>query len=46
MDMSGDDFERQFDIVAETRRRWSREDKLAIVKKASGRCVNISAVAR
>ena len=44
--MSGDVFNRQFDVVADTRRRWSREEKLAIVTEASGSCVNISAVAR
>ncbi|MEO0792991.1 MAG: transposase [Pseudomonadota bacterium] len=44
--MSGDDFARRFEIVAETRRRWSRENKLAIVPEASVPCVNISAVAR
>ena len=44
--MSGDEFARRFEVVAETRRRWSREEKLAIVKEASGACVNVSAVAR
>jgi transposase len=44
--MSGDEFARWFEVVAETRRRWSREDKLAIVEEAAGPCVNISAVAR
>jgi hypothetical protein len=28
--MSGDEFARRFEVVAETRRRWSREEKLAI----------------
>ncbi|MGI9423174.1 MAG: IS66-like element accessory protein TnpA [Hyphomicrobiaceae bacterium] len=46
MVMSGDNFERQFEIVADTRRRWSREEKLAIVKEASVPCTNVSAVAR
>ena len=46
MGMSGDYFAPRFDVVAETRRRWSREEKLAIVKEASGACVNVSAVAR
>jgi len=46
MGMSGDDFARSFDIVAETRRRWSLEEKLVIVAEASGPCTNISAVAR
>ena len=44
--MSGDEFAHRFEIVAETRRRWSRDEKLAIVEEASGPCVNISAVAR
>ena len=44
--MSGDEFARRFEIVAETRRRWSRDEKLAIVKEATGPCVNVSAVAR
>ena len=46
MGMSGDEFARRFEVVAETRRRWSRDEKLAIVKEASGPCVNVSAVAR
>ena len=46
MDMSGDDSAPSFDIVAETRRRWSIEEKRAIVAEASGACTNISAVAR
>ena len=46
MGMSGDEFARRFEIVAGTRRRWSREEKLAIVEEASGACVNVSAVAR
>ena len=44
--MSGDEFTRRFEVVAETRRRWSREEKIAFVEEASGPCVNISAVAR
>ena len=44
--MSGDEIARRFEIVAETRRRWSLDEKLAIVKEASGPCVNVSAVAR
>ncbi len=46
MGMSGDNFERRFEIVADTRRRWSREEKLSIVKEASVPCTNVSAVAR
>jgi len=44
--MSEDEFARRFEVVAETRRRWSLEEKLAIVEEASGPCVNVSAVAR
>ena len=44
--MSGDEFARRFEVVAETRRRWSLEEKLAIVEETSGPCVNVSAVAR
>lgn len=46
MGMSGDNFERRFEIAAETRRRWSRDEKLAIVKEACEACANVSAVAR
>ena len=46
MGMSGDDFSRRFDIVSETRRRWSEAEKVAIVAEASGPCTNVSAVAR
>jgi transposase len=44
--MSGDGSSRRFDIVAETRRRWSEPEKNAIVAEASGPCTNVSAVAR
>jgi len=44
--MSGDDFSRRYDIVSETRRRWSEAEKVAIVAEASGPCTNVSAVAR
>jgi len=44
--MSGDDFSRGFEIVSETRRRWSDAEKAAIVAEASGPCTNVSAVAR
>ena len=44
--MSGDDFSRHFEIVAETRRRWSEAEKAAIVAEASAPCTNVSAVAR
>lgn len=46
MVMSGDEFASRFEVVAETRRRWSRDEKLAIVKEASEPCANVSAVAR
>ena len=46
MDMSGDNFAPNFDIVAETRRRWSLKEKRSIVAEASGFCTNISVVAR
>jgi transposase len=45
-DMSGDDFSRGFEIVSETRRRWSEAEKATIVAEASGPCTNVSAVAR
>jgi Transposase and inactivated derivatives len=44
--MSGDSVNRRYDIVAETRRRWSKTEKLAIVAEASAPDVNVSAVAR
>ena len=46
MAMSGDDFDRRFDVVADTRRRWSLAEKRRIVDEASGPCTNVSAVAR
>jgi len=46
MGMSGDSSSRQFNIVAETRRRWNETEKTAIVAEASTPCTNISAVAR
>lgn len=46
MVMSGDNSDRRFEVVAETRRRWSAEEKRAIVEEASGPCTNVSAVAR
>ena len=46
MGMSGDNSSREFSIVAETRRRWSEAEKVAIVAEASGPCTNVSAVAR
>jgi transposase len=44
--MSGDSSKRRYDIVAETRRRWSKAEKLAIVAEASAPDVNVSAIAR
>ena len=46
VDMSGDDFDRRFDVVAETRRRWSLAEKRKIVAEACVPCANVSAVAR
>jgi transposase len=42
---SGDKFKRNYDIVADTRRRWSEEEKTSIVAEAAN-CPNISALAR
>jgi transposase len=44
--MSGDNFSRQYSIVAETRRKWSDAEKQAIVAEAAQPGANISAVAR
>jgi transposase len=44
--MSGDNFSRQYAIVAETRRRWSDAEKQAIIVEAARPGANISAVAR
>jgi transposase len=44
--MSGDNFSRRYAIVAETRRRWSDAEKLAIIAEAARPDANISAVAR
>lgn len=46
MGMSGDDFDRRFDVVAETRRKWSIAEKRKIVAEACVPCANVSAVAR
>lgn len=46
MPMSGDSFARRYSIVADTRRRWSDEEKDAIVAEASFPGANVSAVAR
>lgn len=44
--MSGDKSSRRYDIVAETRRRWSQAEKEAVAAEASRPDVNVSAVAR
>jgi transposase len=44
--MSGHGEGRRYDVVAETRRRWSKAEKLAIVAEASVPDVNVSAIAR
>ena len=46
MPMSGDSGSRRYDIVAETRRRWSRAEKRAVVGEASAPGVNVSEIAR
>lgn len=46
MAMSGDSGSRRYDIVAETRRRWSRAEKRAVVAEASAPGVNVSEIAR
>ena len=44
--MSGDRTSRRFDVVASTRRSWSREQKLAIVAEAGVPGASVSQVAR
>jgi len=44
--MSGHSFTRRFSVVADMRRRWSDEEKQAIVAEACWPGANISAVAR
>ena len=44
--ISGDNFAHRYSVVADTRRRWSEDEKLAIIAEASQRGVNVSAVAR
>ena len=46
MAMSGHGSSRRYEVVAETRRRWSGPEKQAIVTEASAPCTNVSAVAR
>ncbi len=45
MPTSGDKFSRNYDIVAETRRKFSEEEKASIIAEAAS-CSNISALAR
>jgi transposase len=44
--ISGDSESRRYDVIADTRRRWSKAEKLAIVAEASAPDVNVSAIAR
>ncbi len=44
--MSGDSFARRYSVVADTRRRWSEDEKQAIIGEALQPGVNVSAVAR
>jgi len=44
--ISGDDFSHRYSVVADTRRRWSEDEKLAITAEALQPGVNVSAVAR
>lgn len=46
MGKSGPRSSRQYDVVADARRRRSAEEKQAIIAEASGACTNVSAVAR
>ena len=44
--ISGDNFSHRYAVVADTRRRWSEEEKQAIVAEALQLGVNVSAIAR
>ncbi len=46
MPMSGDGFARRYSVTADTRRRWSEDEKQAIIREALQPSVNVSAVAR
>ena len=46
MPMSGANFAHRYAIVADTRRRWSEDEKQAIIAEALRPGVNVSAVAR
>jgi transposase len=44
--ISRDDFSHRYSVVADTRRRWSEDEKQAIIAEALQPGVNVSAVAR
>ncbi|WP_290997412.1 transposase [Hyphomicrobium sp.] len=44
--MSGDRSSRRYDIVAESRGRWSKSEKEAVAAEAAAPDVNVSAIAR
>src|SRR5271167_776399 len=44
--ISGDHFAQRYSVVADTRRRWSEDEKQAIIVEALQPGVNVSAVAR
>lgn len=44
--ISGDKFTRRYSVVADTRRRWSEDEKQAIIAEALRPGVNVSAIAR
>jgi transposase len=46
MPISGADFSHRYSVVADTRRRWSEDEKQAIIAEALQPGVNVSAVAR
>ncbi len=46
MPISGDNFAHRYAVVADTRRRWSEDEKQAIIAEALQPGVNVSAVAR
>jgi transposase len=46
VDMSGTNFSHRYAVVADTRRRWSEDEKQAIIAEVLQPGVNVSAVAR
>ena len=44
--ISGDNFAHRYAVVADTRRRWSEDEKQAIIAEALRPGVNVSAIAR